>query len=39
MCDMYDEACFWQKIFTDELNMGLAPWAWVKKTSHGKKTH
>ena len=31
MCDMYGEGCFWQKMFTNGLNMSLPLSALVKK--------
>ena len=32
MCDIYEEACFYQKkIFTNRKNMGLSLWAKVEK--------
>ena len=37
MCDVYEEAYFCQKIFTNRLNMGLPPGA--KKISHKVKTN
>ena len=39
MCDVYGEACFHQKMFTNWLNMGLLFWAWVKKIAHGVETN
>ena len=39
MCNVYEEACFSQKMFTNELNMGLPLQAWVEKTVHGVDIH
>ena len=35
MCDMYGEACFNQKKFTNGLNMDLPLRTWIKKAVHG----
>ena len=39
VCDMFREACFSQKMFPNELNMGLPLYDWVKKTLHRMETH
>ena len=38
MCDVYDEACFSQKIFTNELNIGLLQLSSVEKTIYRVET-
>ena len=38
MCDLYGEACFSQKIFTNWQHMALSLWAWVQKTVCGVET-
>ena len=37
--DMYGEACFSQKMFTDEQNMDFPLWSWVENRVHGVETH
>ena len=38
MCDLYGEACFNQKMFTNELSIGLLRPAWVEKKVHRVET-
>ena len=37
--DMYREAGFSEKIFTNGLNMGLTLWVCVEKTVHGVEAY
>ena len=39
MCDIFGEVYFSQKIFTNELNMGLSLWTQVEKAGHGVETY
>ena len=39
MCDVYREACFSEKIFTNGQNMAFLLQEWVEKTVYGVKTH
>ena len=39
ICDVHREACFSQKMFTNQLNMGLPLWTRVDKTVHRVEAH
>ena len=39
MCNVCGEALFPQKMFTNELNIGLSLQTWVKKTIHGMEMY
>ena len=39
ICNVFREACFSQRMFTNELVIGLPLWVWIKKTVYGEKIH